>query len=77
MGFKTLRVNEVDMATWGMRRFRTKPNVLKKFRHFIEKSKWDEELLKHEKWIDLWCVAAIAVSVLFFVPVALSMFRGY
>jgi hypothetical protein len=76
MGFKTLRFNEIDMATWGTRRFRSKTNVLKKFRSFIEKSKWDEKLLKHEKWMDICCLAVIAVSVLFFVPVVLSVFRG-
>jgi hypothetical protein len=46
------------------------------FRRFIESSNWDEDLLKYEKWIDVSCVAVIAVSVVFFFPVALSVFRG-
>lgn len=46
------------------------------FRRFIENSSWDEDLLKYEKWIDVSCLAVIALSVLFFIPVALSVFRG-
>jgi hypothetical protein len=46
------------------------------FRHFIEHSNWDEDLLKYEKWIDAGCMAVIAMSFVFFLPVALSVFRG-
>jgi hypothetical protein len=48
---------------------------LKKFRRFIEGSNWDEDLLKYEKWIDAGCVTVIAISVVFFLPVALSVFQ--
>lgn len=76
MGIKALRVNEVEIVRLGSRGFMSKPNPLKKFRRFIEHSNWDEDLLKYEKWIDAWCVAVIAVSVLFFVPITFSVFRG-
>jgi len=77
MGIKALRVNEIEIVRLGLRGFMSKPNLLKKFRRFIENSNWDEDLLKYEKWIDVSCVVVIAVSVLFFIPVTLSVFRGY
>jgi hypothetical protein len=77
MGIKALRVNEIEMVRLRSRSFMSKPKPLKKFRRFIENSNWDGGLLKYEKWIDVSCVAVIVVSVLFFVPVTLSVFRGY
>ena len=76
MGIKALRVNDIETARLGSRGVMSKPNPLKKFRRFIEGSNWDEDLLKYEKWIDASCVAVIAVSVVFFLPVAQSVFRG-
>lgn len=73
MGIKTLRANEIVIARLELRGFRSKGNLLKKFRHFIEYSNWDEDLLKHEKWIDVFSFIVIAAAVLFFVPVALSV----
>ena len=76
MGIKALRVNEIEMARLGSRGVMSKPNPVKKFRRFIESSNWDEDLLKYEKCMDVSCLAVIAVSVVFFFPVALSVFRG-
>ena len=73
MGIKTLRANEIVIAKLEFRGFRPKGNLLKKFRYFIENNTWDEDLLKYEKWIDVCSVIVIAVAVLFFVPVALSV----
>jgi hypothetical protein len=73
MGIKTLRANEIIIAKLEFRRFRSKGNLLKKFRHFIENSTWDEDLLKYEKWINVFSFIVIAAAVLFFVPVALSV----
>jgi hypothetical protein len=76
MGIKALRVNDIETARFGSRGVTSKPNPLKKFRYFIEHSNWDEDLLKYEKWIDAGCMAVIAMSFVFFLPVALSVFRG-
>ncbi len=76
MGIKALRVNDIETARLGSRGVMSKPNPLKKLRYFIEHSNWDEELLKYEKWIDVGCMAVIAMSFVFFLPVALSVFRG-
>ena len=43
------------------------------FKYFIEKTDWDKDLLRYEKWTDLLCWTVIAVSVLFFIPVSLSV----
>lgn len=75
MGIKTLRVDEIETMRWGSRGIITKQNPFQKFRRFIEGSNWDEELLKYEKWINVSCMVVIAVSVVFFFPVALSVFR--
>ena len=73
MGIKTLGANEIVIARLELRGVRSKGNLLKKFRYFIENSNWDEDLLKYEKWIDVCSVIVIAAAVLFFVPVALSV----
>jgi hypothetical protein len=73
MGIKTLRANEIVIAKLELRGVRSKGNLLKKFRYFIENSNWDEDLLKYEKWIDVCAFIVIAAAVLFFAPVALSM----
>jgi hypothetical protein len=73
MGIKTLRANQVVIANLELRGFRSKGNLLKQFRYFIENSTWDEDLLKYEKWIDVCSYIVIAAAVLFFVPVALSV----
>jgi len=77
MGIKALRVNDIEIVRLASRSFMSKPNPLKKFRRFIENSNWDGDLLKYEKWIDASCVAVVALSVLFFIPVMLSVFRGH
>jgi hypothetical protein len=75
MGIRALRVNGIETARFGSRGVTSKPNPLKKFRRFIEHSNWDEELLKYEKWVNASCMAVIAISVVFFFPVALSVLR--
>jgi hypothetical protein len=75
MGIKALRVDDIETARLGSRGVMSKPNPLKKFRRFIEHSNWDEELLKYEKWVNASCMAVIAISVVFFFPVALSVLR--
>jgi hypothetical protein len=43
--------------------------VLTLFRDFIERTNWDEVLLRREKWFDTLCVVCIIFSVLYFIPV--------
>ena len=44
-------------------------SLLKRFRDFIERTNWDEVLLRREKWVDALCVVCIIFSVLYFIPV--------
>jgi len=44
-------------------------SVLKRFRYFIERTNWDEMLLRRGKWFDKICVGHIIFSVLYFIPV--------
>ncbi len=46
---------------------------LRRFRHFIEHSNWDEVILVHEEWIDIMCVVIIIVASLYFIPIVLAM----
>lgn len=55
----------------------TKPNYLRRFRHFIEHSDWDEEILAQEEWIDKMCIGVIIVASLYLVvPVLIMMIFG-
>jgi len=44
-------------------------SLLTRFRNFIERTNWDEKLLRREKWFDTLCVVCIIFSVLYFIPV--------
>ena len=46
---------------------------LRRFRHFVEHSDWDEVILVHEEWIDIMCVVIIIVASLYFIPIFLAM----
>jgi hypothetical protein len=46
---------------------------IRRFQYFIERTDWDKDLLKCEKWMDLICWTVIATSVLFFIPVSISV----
>jgi len=50
--------------------------ALRRWRRFIETSPWDEKLLKQERWLDAGCLALLAISVLYFIPVCLRLLRG-
>ncbi len=51
----------------------TRPSYLRRFRHFVEKSDWDEVILAQDEWIDRMCIVAIIVTALYFVPPALTI----
>jgi hypothetical protein len=50
--------------------------IAQALRRFIETSPWDEKLLKQERWLDAGCLALLAISVLYFIPVCLRILRG-
>jgi len=51
----------------------TKLNYLRRFRHFIEHSDWDEVILSQEEWIDNLCIGVIIVASVYFIPPVLVM----
>jgi hypothetical protein len=50
-----------------------KPDCLRRFRHFIEQSDWDEVLRAQDEWIDKLCTGIIIVASLYFIPPVLVM----
>jgi hypothetical protein len=51
----------------------SKRSILRRFERFIESSDWDERYL-HSKWIDKVCIGALFISMLYFLPVLVSLF---
>ncbi len=51
----------------------TRPNYLRRFRYFIEKSDWDEVIHAQEEWINRMCIGVIIVAALYFVPPVLTI----
>lgn len=47
--------------------------LISRLQHTVARTNWDNDLLKCEKWMNLFCWTVIAVSVLFFIPVSLSI----
>ncbi len=54
----------------------TRPNYLRRFRYFVEKSDWDEVILAQEEWINRMCIGVIIVAALYFVPPVLTILFG-
>jgi hypothetical protein len=50
-----------------------RPNYLRRFRYFIEKSDWDDVILAQEEWIDRMCIGVIIVAALYFIPPVLTI----
>ena len=50
--------------------------TIRRWQRLIETSPWEEKLLKREKWLDAGCLALLAFSVLYFIPVCLRLLRG-
>lgn len=50
-----------------------KPDPLRRFRHFIEHSDWDEVMLAQDEWIDKLCIGVLIVASLYFIPPVLVM----
>ncbi len=46
---------------------------IQEFRRFIERSDWDERLLKYEKHFNLFSGGIIAAAAVFLIPVCVSI----
>jgi hypothetical protein len=46
---------------------------IRRFQHFVERTDWDKDVMRFERWVNLICWTVIAVSVLFFIPVSISV----
>jgi hypothetical protein len=51
----------------------TRSSSLRRFRHFIEHSDWDEVMVAQDEWIDKLCIGVIIVASLYFIPPVLVM----
>jgi hypothetical protein len=49
-----------------------KRSLLKRFQHFIESTDWEERYLCN-LWIDAMCLGGIVVSMIYFLPLLLSI----
>jgi hypothetical protein len=51
-----------------------KKSRIKRFRHFIESTDWEERYLCHP-WIDKLCLGGVIASVIYFFPLLLSVIQ--
>jgi hypothetical protein len=49
-------------------------SLVRRFERFIESADWDETYLRSQ-WIDQVCISGFFISVLYFVPVLVSLFQ--
>jgi hypothetical protein len=71
MGTRTLRVSDTGLALFELRESGSKTGLLKRFRHFIENSDWDEAILRRMKWVDACSCAFAAAAALYIVCVSI------
>ncbi len=48
-------------------------SLMRRFERFIESTNWDEKCLRSQ-WIDKVCIGALFISMLYFLPVLVSLF---
>lgn len=48
--------------------------MIKKIETYIGQEPWDEALKRQDKWIDIFCWAAISFAVIYFGPVCIWIF---
>jgi hypothetical protein len=51
-----------------------KQTLLGRFKHFIESTDWDERYLCNQ-WIDKICLGGIVTSVIYFLPILMSIIQ--
>ncbi len=78
MTVRTLRTNEWAIPSYRGNRIPRalagKINIVKKVRYIIEETDWDTEILKGERWIDLFCWSVLGFSALYFCVIGLRIF---
>ena len=76
MSVRTFRLNEVVTpldANDQSRIIPRKSNMTMRIKHLVEDTDWDQEILKGEKWVDLFCWSLLGSSTLYFGVVCLKM----
>jgi hypothetical protein len=73
------RQTNADLLAWVRRMGKARSvlssaGLIRRFRCFVTETNWDQNLCGLEKWIDLFSWTVIASSLLFFIPVTLSVF---
>ena len=53
-----------------------KIHAAKKIRHLVEATDWDCQIIKREKWIDLFCFSVLGSMALYFGVVCLKILIG-
>lgn len=48
--------------------------MIKRFREHIEREPWDEEIMQHEKILNIVSIGIIILGVIYFGPVCLNVF---
>ena len=51
-----------------------KKSLFKRFQHFIESTDWEERYLCN-RWIDKMCIGGIVVSMIYFIPLLVSIIQ--
>lgn len=51
----------------------SRPHYLRRVRHVIERTDWEELILAQEEWVDRMCIGVIVVAALYFVPPVLTI----
>jgi hypothetical protein len=72
-----LRVHEVAIPTQIGYRFSSisprKIDVTRKIKYLVEETDWDQDILKGEKWIDLFCWSVLGIAALYFGVVCIKI----
>jgi hypothetical protein len=71
MRTRTLRARDAGLALFELSELRSKTGLLKRFRRLIENSDWDEEVLRHLKWVDGFTCALAAAAFLYVVCISI------
>jgi hypothetical protein len=62
----------IRQSRWVQCRITSRRSLLGRFRRWIVATAWDEKWLCHA-WIDKACLGVVAVSMVYFVPVLISL----
>jgi len=74
MNTRTLRARNTGLMFVEWRDSKAKTGPLKRFRHCIEETDWDEELLRNMGWVDGFTAALAAAGLLYVVCTATAVF---